>query len=172
MKKRGAHKVLGILITLIVTAALLHTAAHFALYGTGVPGFGQEGVSGFAIGGLTGEQIKENYNSAPSFSRLLIIGEWALLVILIIASIVGDKMHVKKQHIALEIKKSTDKSKTDIDVLYDLLKEKKKISLATIAETFKIKEETATEWVKILEEANLATINYPRFGEPEAFVKE
>lgn len=172
MKKRGTHKVLGILITLVVTAAVLHTAAHFALYGTGIPGVAEQGVSGFAIGSITGEQIKENYIKTPSLSKILILGEWILLIVLVIASLVGDKIRLKKQHTVLQIKKSTDKSKTDIDVLYDVLKEKKKVSLGTIAETFSVKEEIATEWVKILEDADLVTINYPRFGEPEVQIKE
>ena len=172
MQKRGTNKVVSVLITLVVTPAVLHTAAHFAIYGTGIPNINEQGVSGFAIGSITGEQIKTNYSNASSTSKAIIIGEWALLVILIVISLVGERMHVKKQHIALEIKKSTDKSKTDIDVLYDLLKEKKKIDLSTIAETFKISEETATEWAKILEEAQLASLHYPRFGEAQLKIKE
>lgn len=171
MEKRGSYRVLNSIITLVVTLAVLNTAAHFALYGTGVPGVAEQGVSGFAIGKITGEQIKLNYVGLPSFSKLLIIGEWGLLVILILVSLIGDKAHLKKHVIAITLKPH-DKSKTDIDVMYDLIKERKKVSLDTIAETFKIKEETASEWAKILEEANLATVHYPRFGEPEVRIKE
>ncbi len=172
MQKRGSYSILNIIITLVITAAVLHTGAHFALYGTGVPGVAEQGVSGFAIGKITGEQIKSNYSGVPSFSKMLIIGEWGLLVILILVSLIGDKAHLKKHPVALPLKQPHDKSKTDIDVLYDIIKEKKKVSIDTIAETFKIKDDTANEWAKILEDANLATVHYPRFGEPEVRLKE
>lgn len=172
MHKRGSKKIAKILITLVVTLAVLHTGFHFAVYGTGIPSINEKGISGFAIGKITGQEIKENYASTSSLSKLIIIGEWALLVLLIGISLLGEHRHVKKQHVVLEIKRTQEKSKTDIDLLYDLLKEKKKIELGTIADTFKISEETATEWAKILEDAQLAVLHYPRFGEAEVRIKE
>lgn len=165
MKKRGHQRIVTIGITLVITLAVLHTASHFALYGTGVQGIVEEGISGFAINETEGSK------KISAFSKYVIIGEWALLVILIMISMAGDKVRTKKQHVAIQLKKSTDTSKTDIDLLYDILKEKKGVSIGTIAETFKLTEKTATEWAKILEDADLATIHYPRFGEPEVRIK-
>ncbi len=170
MKERG-KRILGIAIVLVITFAALHTGGHFAFYGTGISGLGEKGVSGFAVGSTNIEQLREQTKDFSSLSRILIIGEWFLLVLLILASLIGSKLSIKKQHVMLVIKKSKDKSKTDIDILYDLLKEKKKLALSSISETFKVKEETALEWAKILETADLAMINYPRFGEPELKIK-
>lgn len=169
MQKRGTIRVVGILITLVVTVAVIHTGAHFALYGTGIQSLDEGVLSGFAI---TGQEVKDNYSGASSMSKIIIIGEWILLVILIAISLIGEHAHVKKQHVVLQIKRSQEKAKTDIDLLYDLLKEKKKIELGVVADTFKISEETATEWAKILEDAQLASLHYPRFGEAEIKIKE
>lgn len=154
---------------MVLTAAVIHTGAQLALYGTGIKALDEKGLSGFAI---TREEIKNNYSQTSSVSKLIIIGEWALLIILIVISLIGERAHIKKQHVVLQLKRTKEKSKTDIDLLYDLLKEKKKIGLGVIADTFKIGEETATEWAKILEDAGLASVHYPRFGETEVRLKE
>lgn len=167
MQKRGGPTILNVLIVGLVTLALVHTAGHFLLYGTGISGLAEKGISGFAVGNTDIEQLKSQYTQISFASKVIIIGEWGLLILLISASLVGDRIHVKKQKLVLQLKKTTDKSKTDIDILYDLLKENKTIPIATICETFHIKEETAHEWAKILEEAELATLHYPRFGDVE-----
>lgn len=172
MKKRGDSVIVNGLIVLVVTAAILHTSAHFAVYGTGVSGYGESGVSGYAIGGKAIDQIKQEYSRASIVSKIIIIGEWSLLVLLIGISLVGDKIRTKKTRETLEINRSKDKSNTDIDLLYEALKERKSIPISTISETFKISDQASLEWAKILEDAGLATIYYPRFGEAELKLKE
>lgn len=62
-----------------------------------------------------------------------------------------------------EIKKH---SKTDLDALYTILKNKKEISVKSVANLFKIPQDLAMEWARILESGDLVTIEYPGFGSP------
>lgn len=66
-------------------------------------------------------------------------------------------------------KKGTE---TDIDSLYGLLKELKKIKISEIAMAFGIDLKKAEDWCKILEEHELASFYYPPFGEAELRWKE
>jgi hypothetical protein len=64
------------------------------------------------------------------------------------------------------IKHTANKNKTDLDILYEVLQKNNKIKISTIAKAFKVKEETAMEWCKILESAELAIIDYPALRKP------
>ena len=71
----------------------------------------------------------------------------------------------------ITIPQNLSKSETEIDVLYRLLQEKKSLSVATIAKTFGITKEKAIEWAKILEDNDLATVEYPAFNDPQVEIK-
>ncbi|MCK5450080.1 hypothetical protein KAI32_04385, partial [Candidatus Pacearchaeota archaeon] len=64
------------------------------------------------------------------------------------------------------IKKSHTKSMTDLDTLYEILKRKKEVDIEDIGKVFKVNPEIALEWSEILEDGDLAIIDYPRFGKP------
>lgn len=178
MKKRGNQSILGFLTGLIIVLAIVHTSIHLALYGTGVAGFGEKGVSGFAIGSVSTEEVKNvlvsKYPKVPSLSQIIIICEWIALVLVLSAGFVVEKIAIKKATpAAIEIQpQAKGKSRTDLDTLFELLKERKRLKLGAIAVSFKLTEETALEWAKILESANLATISYPKFGDPELVLNE
>ncbi len=55
-------------------------------------------------------------------------------------------------------------SNTPLDKLYDLLQEKKIMSVEDIAAYFNVSKELVIEWGKILEAGELATISNPRLG--------
>ncbi|MDP3026965.1 MAG: hypothetical protein Q8N63_04605 [Nanoarchaeota archaeon] len=55
-------------------------------------------------------------------------------------------------------------SGTPLDKLYDLLQEKKIMSVEDIAAYFNVSKELVMEWGKILEAGELATISNPRLG--------
>lgn len=57
-------------------------------------------------------------------------------------------------------------SRTDLDMLYRLLLSKQEVSISDVERLFKIDGDIALEWCKILENANLATIDYPNFQKP------
>ena len=59
------------------------------------------------------------------------------------------------------------KAQTDLDIFYNIIKEKKKINIAVIAKYFNIGEEKALEWAKILENEEMVTIDYPFLNNPE-----
>ncbi|MCH7850438.1 MAG: hypothetical protein IH845_02235 [Nanoarchaeota archaeon] len=63
-------------------------------------------------------------------------------------------------------------SKTDLDAFYTILKNKKEISVISVSNLFKIKEDLAMEWSRILESGGLATIEYPGFGSPKVIIIE
>jgi hypothetical protein len=69
------------------------------------------------------------------------------------------------------IKEAHTRANTDLDALYSILKEHKKIKINEISKTFKVGEDKAIEWAKILENNNLASIQYPSFSEPFLEIK-
>src|SRR4030067_2923647 len=61
---------------------------------------------------------------------------------------------------------------TNIDKLYDLIREKKSISFLEAADHFDVGKEQIASWAKILEDHKLAKVHYPVFGTPIIFAKE
>ncbi len=172
----GKTKILfGILSSLLLLIAILHTVFHFAVAGTGISSFYGQGISGFSIGKITlGEEFKTQYKSFSPISLGIIAGEWCLFFTFLIFTSVKKRIDAKREVLAIHINKHSDKSKTktDLDYLYETLKEKKSLKISTIAEAFKIDKDLAEQWCKTLEEGNLATMNYPRMGEPELVLIE
>jgi len=131
------------------------------------------GVLFYKIGssGLTGLSITENvsktYQEISPFSKLLLLAQWIVLILILVFSFMRDKkIKNKKDELQnLDIKKMSENSKTDLDTLYNILKNKKQLKASSIAKLFKIGEETALEWCKILESGNLAVLDYSS-GEP------
>ena len=64
------------------------------------------------------------------------------------------------------------RSRTDLDILYEMLKKKKEIKMESVEQTFHITPEIALEWFKVLENGELADIEYPRFGKPMLMLSE
>jgi hypothetical protein len=59
-----------------------------------------------------------------------------------------------------------EESGTSLDALYDLLQERKIMSVEDIAAHFSVGTELVMEWGKVLEAGELATISTPRMGKP------
>lgn len=171
----GKRIFLGVIFIAIVLIALLHTIFHFAVYGTGIRGIYEFGVSGFTIGKLQlGEEIKSNYPQIPIISKIVLILEWFIVITIVTFTFVRQKINLKKEIKSLNVHKNYGKSKTktDLDVLYSILKEKKHLKLSTVSKVFKIDKDKVMEWCRILESGNLAEINYPGVGEPEIVINE
>jgi len=171
MVKSGESK-LKFFISLIVIITLLHLTAHFMIYGTGISLFAEKGISGLAIGALeiNEDELQDFKSSKPQtekFSKFLILGEWLFLISLIMFMFIKEKMSIKQELIDLNIKdKYKGAGKTDIDVFYEILKEKKSLRVSTVAKIFSVNKSLVMEWIDTLESGNLAYIDYPRFGEP------
>src|SRR3989344_2120591 len=127
---------------------------------------------------MSGQFIKEipklPYNM--NLSVIAFVTQWLILIIVIVISYSKFLKHKKEEHIRVsyeQVKERTaGRSKTDLDVLYDILKDKKVLTLSTIAKIFKIQKEKALEWAKILENYGLGQIEYPAFSEPEIRITE
>jgi hypothetical protein len=121
---------------------------------------------------LTGFSIKSDiigiYSSMSIYSKIFFIGQWIVLVFILLIMVIKNKKIKKNEDktFNIHIRENSDKKKTDLDILYDILKEEKELKISTISKSFNIKKEIATEWCEILEYASLATIEYPGFSEP------
>lgn len=178
MEKRGETGVIRVLISLVLIIIIIHLATHFAIYGTGLPIFGESGISGLSIGPIEVEESSlEGFRDRPGYqnlSKYIVLGEWSLMMILIALNFVKEKLNIREEVIDLSATQIYKRSEnhTDLDILYEILKEKKSLRLSTISKLFKIDKELVMEWVATLESGNLASINYPRFGEPEVKIVE
>ncbi|MEK6925163.1 MAG: hypothetical protein AABW71_02910 [Nanoarchaeota archaeon] len=167
---------LKIVISLAILIAIIHATSHIILFETNLSLVQTIGLSGMAIGDSNIDtletSIKQNERiTLPSI--LVIIAEWVLVFSLIALSIIKKHFAESTQKAThIELLKKKNKSDTDIDVLYEMLKKNKRISLSKLAELFKVDKKVVEEWGKILEENGYAEVDYPRFGEIEIRIKE
>jgi len=125
-------------------------------------------------GGLTGlsigKKFSEAYKGISPTSKLLLILQWIVLVTLLAGVFFRDmrakNREAKEELSGLDINRLSKDSGTDLDTLYKVLKEKKKLKISNIARLFRVKEEVAMEWCKILESGNLGVIEYLSAREP------
>ncbi|HLC32025.1 MAG TPA: hypothetical protein VJK51_05145 [Candidatus Nanoarchaeia archaeon] len=172
MEIRGTTKRAQLVLTLLLLATFIHTTTHLGVYGTGIPSVYEKGISGFSIGKTNlGEELQAQKQKVSPLSIIFLGFEWLLIGSTLIFIILK-----RKQEVNLEItetppeKIERPKNKTDLDVLYDLLQEKKHLKLTTITKLFNVSNEVAIDWAQILEGGELATIHYPRMGEPELHI--
>ena len=157
MEKRG--KGIFLKISLIL---LLFLFINVAVYLVQFKIF-NKGLTGFSIQ----SSVVEIYSSMSLFSKIFFIGQWIILLIILLFMVFKDRKNKKSDEpVYINIKENFDKKKTDLDILYDVLKVKKELKISTISKSFNISKEVAQEWCEILESANLASIDYPGFGEP------
>ena len=123
--------------------------------------------------GLTGFSVEstvvDSYNNLDLRSRVFLIGQWALLVFVLMYGFIRDRgvLRARDEIGKIHVARIPSKNKTDLDTLYDLLKKNKKLRVSTISKAFKVKNDIALDWCKILESGNLALIDYPAgFGGP------
>lgn len=168
-------KFLQFSLVLIIILAAGHSFFHFYFYGTGIAGFRETGISGLVSGEEdVGEEATGSYDIGISVSQIFVVCEWLLAFALIIFAYIKGNINFKKEVIDLKIKRSgkDEGNKTDLDRLYELLQEKKRIRFMAIQKVFEIDDEVVKNWADTLEAGNLATVVYPRIGEPELVLKE
>lgn len=157
----------GFIMTVLVILTLGHTVLHLVTYGSGINGFFQYGVSGLSIA----KQIKSYYPNLSNISASMIGIEWFILITILAFTFVKTRMNQNEEDagvtVNLDKRYKESKTKTDIDILYDLLKERHSIRISLAAKIFKVDKEKIIEWCRILQNANLVTISYPKVGEPE-----
>lgn len=171
MEKRGVR----LLVALVVLIALAHAAIHFAVYGTGISGLGEKGISGFSVGKFkVGEELKESAPVTSSTSYLFLFMEWGIILVLFVTAYAKHKFALKKEYADLKLRKNIKLKgkKTELDKFYKFLKEKKHLNISTVAKAFSVKENIVKNWAKTLESGGLAEITYPRIGGPKVILKE
>lgn len=175
MSTKGG-KAAKVLAYVVVFIALIHGFAHLVLFETSLSLISTIGLSGFAIGDVTAEEFEQNIKvnpQAPKSSLFIIAAEWIMLISLITISVLRSHLTLTAQHAEhIELIKKKSKSETDIDVLYQLLQKNKKLTVTKIAQLFNVDKEIVKEWGEVLENNNLAVVDYPRFGEIEMRLKE
>lgn len=122
---------------------------------------------------VTGMFIQE-IPTGINMSLIAFIVQWLILLLVIILAYTKFLKHRKEEDEKIEnfvIPKPSSKAETNMDVFYSLLMEKKSLSMGTISKVFKLSKEKALEWAKILEDHDLATIEYPAFSDAEIKIK-
>lgn len=165
MKSRSTF--LGVFIVVVVLVASAHLFIHFAFYGTGLQGFAEKGITGFATEG------SETVGGFP-FSEIILFLEWGLIFLGIIFVYAKYRFDFRKELnylVTLKQKKNFG-SATELDNFYELLKEMKHFRLAAAAQTFNVDFDVVEDWAKSLEAAKVAELTYPRIGGPEVHLIE
>src|SRR3989338_9020500 len=91
---------------------------------------------------LTGLSIKETvaeaYTSIPPTVKIFLMAQWVVLILILVYSFVRDKKIIsgRSELDEIDLKKISEKQGTDLDALYNLLQDKKKLSLLTISKVF------------------------------------
>lgn len=153
----------------ILIIAVTHTILHYTLVNQ------LNNSERIAISGLV---VSQGTNSSPqeasAFSFSILGIEWLLLITMVIFSLVRQKIEIGTQEVHYNLKKALSgyNSKTDLDVLYELLKNYGSIKVSVAAKLFNVDKSKIVEWTNILESSDLATINYPQMGEPEVVLKK
>ena len=139
--------------------------------------FNKGSASYSAFSGMVAVEFTEMPESFKNFniSTIAFIAQWVLLLIIVLVAYARHLSHKKEEDVKISynsIKQQKTKSGTDLDVFYNILKQKKKLRINVIAKIFKISKEKALDWAKILENQDLAMIEYPAFNDPEVRIKE
>lgn len=164
MEKEGGYLFLKTLV--FVVLILLANSLFFVYKSTGFTGFS---VKSF-------KDIEENFSYLKNINpqtQTFLIGQWILLILLLLYAAVRDLTLIRGRRPSLEINYSAPVNfRTDMDTLYEILKKHKKVSVTDIAKSFSVEKDLVLEWFKILESGDLAEIYYPGFGDPVLKLKE
>jgi hypothetical protein len=172
MMKRGV--LIKLIFSFVLILFIFNTLIHISLYELGILGLSKESVSGFAVGKIpVGEKIQEGYPINAPVSRAIVIVQWVLVFVVAAGFYASSRIKLNRDCWDLRrMKKSQNRGDgTDLDVLYELLKEKKRIKFEVISKVFNIDDDLVRDWSRMLEESNLAFVDYPSFGDAELVIK-
>jgi len=136
--------------------------------------FNKKGPSYSSLSGMFVQEIPE-LPLNMDISLVAFVGQWIILLLIIILTYTKFLKHKKNEVTKGDynaVKQKKTKAGTDMDVLYNLLKNKKRLNTKAVSELFKIPKEKALEWAKILENHDLAIVEYPTFSDPEIILNE
>lgn len=165
VKKKEGNRAFKLVASLLTLAVLAHTL--YSLYSA----------NNYTFSGISGKIISEDIDEESAINlkhRIILAGEWLLIIVIFMVSLIRAKMEVRgvEQVIVTKIKTPKGIARTDLDMMYDLVKEKKAIKVNVLAKYFNVNDKTIIDWARILEEANLVRINYPAIGEPQIVINK
>jgi hypothetical protein len=169
-------KAVRFLFMFLVLIGLLHGFFHFFVWKSGVSELAETGVSGLALteGGWLADLEARVYPSS-SLSATVLAVEWGVILFFVVVLMVRRKKLDRQEFDSLNLTKSRiEKSwtKTDLDNLYEVLKERKDLKLQTISKAYSVDKTVVMSWGKALETAGLIKIEYPLFGDPKFIYEE
>jgi large-conductance mechanosensitive channel len=178
MEKRGKPNFVSLALPILILIVFLHTTTTFVADINDNQPLNAR-ISGLATGKISlYDSLKTNYRNISALSKFIIAGEWMLVISVALFILIKARISLRKdeESLGLSVQQRThfrkDKSQTDIDVLYSIIKEKKAIRLPTISKIFGVKEEIAMGWCESLESGNLVDIRYPTIGGAEISLNE
>jgi hypothetical protein len=175
----GAGKIAfraGLVIILVIF--VLNLLFYASIYGTGTSLLYPAGITKMQmLMGNIGYLSSIIANSSTRQISLITIGaEFVLIILMMAIAAIKRRIRTKREYgtstIHSHLLNPRSKTETEIDVLYRLLQSRKTMKLSAAVKIFKAEQDTIIEWCKILENANLATLSYPKVGEPEMAVIE
>src|SRR3989344_3941557 len=100
MNKRFEFLVYLLMFSVLV--AVVHSVFHFYVFGTGINGFFQQGVSGFSVGKFSvGEENSSGHEVNSSLSKVLVLFEWIIVLGLFVFVYTQSKTVFKRETAAL-----------------------------------------------------------------------
>jgi len=137
-------------------------------------GFSISDISNITTGFSIKESVVDSYSSLSVYSKVFMISLWFFLFFFLTFAVFRDVTLGKKKNeeIDIHIKRNSNENKTDLDLLYDIIKNNKELPISAISKSFGIKKEAALEWCKILESGDLVSISYPGFSESIVRINE
>jgi hypothetical protein len=121
---------------------------------------------------LDSDALRAQFAGFVLYSFYALIIEAVLFFFLVFLFFSSLKENKKHREVLVLKDLHAGKTTTDLDNLYEILKQKKHLSVPMISKAFKVSEDIVLEWGKILEEGNLAKITYPRMSDPELVFQE
>lgn len=171
-KKSPKH----ILINVIILIFIVNVILHIIIFGTGIKGILKNGINQIVFG----SKVLQISAFSDLHYGLRIYSFFAIVIELILIFYFIFKEYKGKEDVSKELKEiqrlkmhySASKNQTEIDVLYNILKEKKKIKLSVLNIVFGVDKNTLREWIDSLEAGNLAELKKKSFGELEIVLKK
>jgi hypothetical protein len=150
----------------LLVALGLFMFAEFAYFIYSSISASKSSLTGFSVND-TLNNLSMNFLNMSIYLKLFIMLQWIAVIFIAIVFVKRsrDKNNIEINTV-FRVEKPNTIYKTDLDTLYNLLKEKKQIGISSIAKSYGVSKEVAMEWARILESGNLADLDYPGFGEP------
>lgn len=164
-------KAMKFFFSLLLLVGVLHFVFHFFVLQQGIFGLMPSGISSYELLDNTLlENLKTKFNPVSgSSSALVLIIEWSAIFFFIVFFAFFRRIRDRKEMESLNLgKEKMEKTwtNTDLDNLYEVLKERKSLKLSTISKVYSVDKDTVMSWGRALESAGLVKVVYPMFGEP------